>query len=92
MQRRLSRSAIERTPQDRAVDGDHPIQAQREALHKAHELSLERLGVKLAKHPAEGVVTGNTVPCDCAGGPRSLSRQGPSANRSRCHSARVPPG
>jgi len=61
VQRRLARGAIERPPKGLAVNGDHTVQALREAFHEAHGADLERLGVELAKHPTEGVMAGDAV-------------------------------
>jgi hypothetical protein len=61
MERRLAGGAIERPPQGLAVDSDHAVEALREALHEANEAFLEWLGVKLAKHPTECVMTGDRV-------------------------------
>jgi len=61
VQRRLLGCPVERTPRTLAIDRYHPLQALGEALHEAHETRPERLGVKAAEYPAEGVVAGDTV-------------------------------
>ena len=59
VQRRLARSAIERPAKGLAVDRDHTVEALRDALHEAHKADLERLGIELTEHPAEGVMAGD---------------------------------
>src|SRR5215213_4584963 len=61
MQRRLARGTIERAPQRLAVNGHHAPQALSEALHEAGEAGLERLRVKQAEYPAEGVMAGRAM-------------------------------
>jgi hypothetical protein len=58
---RLAAGAVERTAQQFPVDRDNSLTLRRKFHHKALKHGAERIRIKSAKQPAEGVVAGQPI-------------------------------
>jgi hypothetical protein len=61
MQRRLAAGAIERTPQNLAIDRDNPLNLRAKSRHEALKRGAELPRIELAEQSTEGIMAGQTV-------------------------------
>jgi hypothetical protein len=61
VQRRLAAGAIERTPENLAIDGNNPLTGLGKRRHEALKAGAELIRIETAEQAAEGVVAGRAV-------------------------------